>query len=224
MAKTPRFRRMTDIDRLAQQYSRSVNELTGQYETSFGDYQKQVAQQMAPFEEASARFKTEALPTYERQAADYRARLGQYQSQLEDIQKNPSEMINAPIRYVGRSGPLYAIDGKEYSKNKLPEDYFFESVVTGKRDIKNRSGQVIGQSDITEDRLFRTKTLPGFTEKAPTAPTAPTAPEVAGFDASQFEQRRGQLQEEYGREVGERRASKLTAVSRRSRRPMLQGA
>lgn len=223
MAKAPRFRRMTDIDRLAQQYTRSINELTGQYEASFGDYQKQVAQQMAPFEEASARYKTEVLPTYERQAADYRARLGQYQSQLEDIQKNPSEMVDAPSRQVGRQGRFYTIDGREYNERNLPENYFIEAVVTGKADIKNRSGKVTGQRDITEDRLFRTKTLPGFTEKAPMAPTAPTAPEVAGFDTSQFEQRRGQLQEEYGREVGERRAGRLAAVSRRSRRPMLQG-
>jgi hypothetical protein len=224
MAKTPRFRRMTDIDRLAQQYTRSVNELTGQYETSFGDYQKQVAQQMAPFEEASAKYKTEVLPTYERQATDYRTRLGQYQSQLEDIQKNPSEMVNAPVRQAGRSGRRYTIGGQEYGEYNLPEGYFIEAVVTGKGDIKNRSGQVTGQRDITEDRLFRTKTLPGFTEKAPTAPTAPTAPETAAFDTSQFEQRRSQMQEEYGREVGERRAGKLTAVSRRTRRPMLQGA
>lgn len=223
MAKAPRFRRMTDIDRLAQQYSRSINELTGQYETSFSDYQKQVAQQMAPFEEAWARYKTEVLPTYERQAADYRARLGQYQSQLEDIQKNPSEMVDVPSRYT-RGGRRYTIGGQEYGEYNLPEGYFLEAVVTGKADIKNRSGQITGQRDITEDRLFRTKTLPSFTEKAPTAPTAPKAPEVAAFDASQFEQRRGQLQEEYGREVGERRAGRLSAVSRRSRRPMLQGA
>lgn len=223
MAKAPRFRRMTDIDRLAQQYSRSINELTGQYETSFSEYQKQVAKQMAPFEEASARFKTEALPTYERQAADYRARLAQFQSQLEDIQKSPSEMVNVPSRNT-RGGRRYMIGGQEYGEYNLPEGYFLEAVVTGKADIKTRSGQVIGQRDITEDRLFRTKTLPGFTEKAPTAPTAPTAPETAAFDTSQFEQRRGQLQEEYGREVGERRAGRLAAVSRRSRRPMLQGA
>ena len=223
MAKAPRFRRMTDIERLAQQYTRNINELTGQYETSFGDYQKQVAQQMAPFEEASTKYKAETLPTYESQAADYRARLTQYQSQLEDIQKTPSEMINAPVRQTGRSGRIYTIDGREYGERALPEGYFIEAVVTGKADNKNRSGQVIGQYDVIEDRLFRAKTLPSFTEKAPVAPTAPTAPEVAEFDASQFEQRRGQLQEEFGREVGERRAGRLSAVSRRSRRPMLQG-
>lgn len=222
MAKAPRFRRMTDIDRLAQQYSRSINELTGQYETSFGDYQKQVAQQMAPFEEASARFKTEALPTYERQAADYRARLAQFQSQLEDIQKNPSEMVNVPSRNT-RGGRRYMIGGQEYGEYNLPEGYFLEDVVVGQRENRSRSGQVT-MSNVTETKLFRTKTMPTFTEKAPTAPTAPTAPEVAAFDASQFEQRRGQLQEEYGREVGERRAGRLAAVSRRSRRPMLQGA
>lgn len=222
MAKAPRFRRMTDIDRLAQQYSRSINELTGQYETSFSEYQKQVAKQMAPFEEASARFKTEALPTYERQAADYRARLAQFQSQLEDIQKSPSEMVNVPSRNT-RGGRRYTIGGQEYGEYNLPEGYFLEDVVVGQRENRSRSGQVT-MSNVTETKLFRTKELPAFTEKAPTAPTAPTAPEVAAFDASQFEQRRGQLQEEYGREVGERRAGRLAAVSRRSRRPMLQGA
>lgn len=222
--KGKRLRRMTDIDRLAEQYNRSISELTGQYETSFSDYQKQVAQQMAPFEEAAAKYKAEVLPTYERQMADYRARFGQYQAQLEDIQKTPSEMVNAPVRTAGRSGRVYTIGGREYGERALPEGYFIEAVVTGKANVTNRSGQVTGTRDVTEDRLFRTRTLPAFTEKAPTAPTSPTAPEVAAFDSSQFEQRRGQLQEEYGRELGERRAGKLAAVSRRSRRPMLQEA
>lgn len=207
MAKAPRFRRMTDIDRLAQQYSRSINELTGQYETSFSDYQKQVAQQMAPFEEASARYKTEVLPNYEQQSKDFQKRLQDYESSLQKIGENPFEeqKIRGSFQPYGKTYEWgYVIDGQWRSAKNLPEGYVEESP--------------------TGDFALKKKSIPQFTEKAPTAPTAPTAPEIAGFDASQFEQRRGQLQEEYGREVGERRAGRLSAVSRRSRRPMLQGA
>lgn len=214
MAKAPRFRRMTDIDRLAQQYSRSINELTGQYETSFSDYQKQVAQQMAPFEEAAAKYKTEALPSYEQQSKDYQTRLEAYQQSLAEIEKNPyeSQKIRGKFRYetlskAGSADPYewgYVIDGQWRSAKNLPSGY-----------VEEREGG---------DFALKQKAIPTFTEKAPTAPTAPTAPEVASFDTSRFEQRRGQLQEEYGREVGERRAGRLSAVSRRSRRPMLQGA
>jgi hypothetical protein len=207
MAKAPRFRRMTDIDRLAQQYSRSINELTGQYETSFSEYQKQVAQQLAPFEEASTRYKTEILPAYEQQAQNYRKRLADYQKSLGEIGKNPFEeqKILGSFKPYGKTYEWgYVINNQWYSAKNLPEGYVEESP--------------------TGDFALKKKSIPKFTEKAPVAPTAPTAPEVAAFDASQFEQRRGQLQEEYGREVGERRAGRLAAVSRRSRRPMLQGA
>ena len=202
MAKAPRFRRMTDIDRLAQQYTRSINELTGQYETSFGDYQKQVAQQMAPFEEASARFKTEALPTYERQAEDFKKKLSSYNELVAKTEKNPIIQIGY-LKPVKKSTDYsFTEDGQtKYLSQVNENDYFFEGLT-----------------------VYKKAQIPKFTEKAPTAPTAPTAPGVAGFDASQFEQRRGQLDEEYGREVGERRAGRLAAVSRRSRRPMLQGA
>jgi hypothetical protein len=205
---------MTDIDRLAEQYNRSINELTGQYETSFSDYQKQVAQQMAPFEEAAAKYKAEVLPTYERQLQDFQKRMSAYQQSLAEIEKNPFEaqkirgsFRHQNIKKAGSADPYewgYVIDGTWRSHKNLPAGY-----------VEEKEGG---------EFALKQKAIPTFTEKAPTAPTSPAAPEVAAFDSSQFEQRRGQLQEELGRELGERRAGKLAAVSRRSRRPMLQEA
>jgi hypothetical protein len=212
--KGKRMRRMTDIDRLAEQYNRSINELTGQYETSFSDYQKQVAQQMAPFEEAAAKYRTETLPTYERQLQDFQKRMSAYQQSLAEIEKNPFEaqkirgsFRHQNIKKAGSADPYewgYVIDGTWRSHKSLPAGY-----------VEEKEGG---------EFALKQKAIPTFTEKAPTAPTAPTASGVASFDSSQFEQRRGQLQEEFGRELGERRAGKLAAVSRRSRRPMLQEA
>jgi len=47
-------------------------------------------------------------------------------------------------------------------------------------------------------------------------------PEVSAFDSSQFEQKRGELESGFKREVGERRAARLQAT-RRSNRTMLGG-
>ena len=67
----------------------------------------------------------------------------------------------------------------------------------------------------------RPGSAPSFNAKAPTAPTAPELPE---FDDTEFEQRRAQLDTTYKRELGERRGARMSAVSRRSARPLLQGA
>jgi hypothetical protein len=63
-----------------------------------------------------------------------------------------------------------------------------------------------------------------FTEAAPTAPKSPGAPpEIPEFDVAPFEARRGQLETEFKREVGERRSARQRAVSRGGARPLLQG-
>lgn len=216
-------RRTTDIDRLAQQYRKNVQAMTGEYQTAFSDYQGRVAEQMKPFEEQMAKYKAADMPAYEAAKASYQQQLDSYLAQLQDIQQNPNEVVNAPVRTAGRSGRIFTIDGRQYGERNLPQGYFLESVVTGTADRKNRSGQVIGKYDITEEKLFKSKPVPTFTEQAPVAPTAPTAPEIAAFDESKFEQRRGQLQQEFTREVGERKAGRIGAVSQRSRRSMLQG-
>lgn len=68
------------------------------------------------------------------------------------------------------------------------------------------------------------KPIPKFEAKQPEMPVAPQAPEIGQFDEAPFAARRQQLQTELQRELGERKASRLGAVSRRAARPMLQGS
>lgn len=62
-----------------------------------------------------------------------------------------------------------------------------------------------------------------LTEKPPEAPQAPVAPEIPAFDTTEFDARRGQLESEFQRELGERRSARRRAVSRGGARPLLQG-
>lgn len=87
--KRTKVRRMSDIERLAQQYSKNISSMTGEYEKSYADYQKMVAQQMAPYETEVQRYQTELMPTYEAQAAQYRSKLDAYNATLAEIAKNP---------------------------------------------------------------------------------------------------------------------------------------
>lgn len=71
-------------------------------------------------------------------------------------------------------------------------------------------------------------TMPGaFTEPMPTAPEAPRMPtqeEMPQFAEEPFQQRRVELETQLQREIGERRAARMSAVSRRGARPLMQGA
>ena len=81
-----------------------------------------------------------------------------------------------------------------------------------------------GKKQYQDVTVYDPKPIPKFEAKKPELPTAPEAPTIAGFDDSQFKQQKQQLQSDFSREVGERRASRMGAVGRRSARPLLQGA
>ena len=71
---------------------------------------------------------------------------------------------------------------------------------------------------------YTAKPIPKFTDKAPVAPPIPVSPTVEPFDSTQFEAKKGVAEGEFKREIGERRAAKLGAVSRKGARPLLSGA
>jgi len=71
---------------------------------------------------------------------------------------------------------------------------------------------------------YEPKPIPTFTEKAPALPTAPVAPNIEKFDEGEFGAKRTAAESTFKREVGERRAARLGAVSRKMTRPMLRGA
>jgi len=226
--KGKKLRRMTDIDRLAAEYKRNVEAMTGEYQQSFTDFEAGRAKAMEPYNVASEQYKT-AFADYEKQAAGYRERLGAYQKAIEDFPTSAGERVNAPT-WRNRGGAGFTIGGVQYRADELPVNYFLADVMgevpetrtvgagRGARQVPtgNMVTKVVGQE-------LRKRTPPGeFTEKAPTAPTAPTLPELAEFDSSGFAARRGELESTFKREVGERKAARLGAVSRRATRPMLQ--
>lgn len=178
-------RRTTDIDRLAQQYKKNVEALTGEYQSAFGDYQARVNEQMKPFEEQMAKFKAADMPAYEAAKANYQQLLDSYNEQLKALEAEPGTYRTERVM-VGRTW---------YGKKQ------YENV-----------------------EVFEPKPVPKFEAKMPEAPMAPTPPAIEKFDTTQFEQRRGQLQSELQRELGERRAGRMGAVSRRSQRSMLREA
>lgn len=191
MATLPEFkmrkmarRGTSDVERLAAQFRQGINLLTGQYETAFGQYQKQRAEQMVPFEQEMERYKSVAMPAYEAAAAQYQQALDAYNAQLKAIEADPVTARTERVM-VGRNW---------YGKKQYENVTFYDP-----------------------------KPIPKFEAVRPTAPAAPTAPKLAEFDAAPFEQKKKTLQEDYSREVGERRASRMSVATRRSARPLLQG-
>lgn len=185
-------RRTTDIDRLAQQYKRNIEAMTGEYQTSFAQYQSRVAEQMKPFEEQMAKYKAADLPAYEAAKAQYEQQLDAYTQKLKELEADPVVKRTGTYQEKVPRWGLFGLAGYE-TKTRT---YEYEEA----------------------------KPLPTFEGKMPEAPVAPAAPTIEKFDTSKFDQRRSQLQSELQREVGERRAGRMAAVSRSSRRPLLQGA
>lgn len=227
--KRMKVRRMSDIERLAQQYSKDVKAMGSQYQTTFSDYQKKVAEQMAPYESAIEKYKVD-MSAYESQAAAYQQRLDAYQSAITNFQQNKViEWVQAPVvsSYSSRAGPRHVIDVptwfEDYNRSKYQgsgETYAgrstFELLQGQGLPVKKEGGKFY---------LGKLAQSPGeFSESAPTAPKAPNKPEIAEFDQSAFEAKSKELGQTYQREVGERKSARLAAVSRSSRRPLLQGS
>lgn len=215
--KRTKVRRMSDIERLAREYSKNVQAMTGQYEQSYADYQKQVAEKMAPYEAEVKRYQSELMPNYESQVSGYRQRLSEYQTKLEDITKRPYDYLSPAPRTETTEGY-----GDDWRRNTSA---YFPSL--GKRlkpiDLVNMGYEV------SQDRygggfgeVRKRRALEKFTEASPTAPSVPVRPVVQEFDASKFAASKEETEKTFKREVGERKAARLGAVSRRATRPMLQ--
>lgn len=198
-------RRTSDLTRLAEQYKKNVQSMTGEYETAFSKYQQEREAAMAPYNEAVKRYKETDMPAYEAAVAAYQKRLDDFNRAMEDYESNPTERIQNQRFYGGR-GQQIQIDGKMYSLN----------------DFKG-PGDVSIKYEGNRPVAYRDRPVPKMRGSAPQAPATPQAPQVAEFDETQFEQKRGQLQQEYQREVGERRSSRLAAV-RRTGRTLLKDA
>jgi hypothetical protein len=209
-------RRTGDITRLADQYQRNVQAITGEYEQAFAQFQQQTKEKLAPYESALERYQTETYPAYEKAAENYRAQSLAFEKKIEGYNKavasfNTWNPVASDVNYwdflANYLGGKEADIGLVYEWEQTRE----VPMVAAYGTVTKRAGPDPGE--------FTEK----FEEKLPTAPDAPTPPEIGAFDASQFDARRGQLETEFKRELGERRSARQRAVSRGGARPLLQG-
>jgi len=193
-------RSTSDISKLAKQYKSNLDSITGEYQTAFTGYQAGVTEQMKPYEAQIAAYKDSLLPTYETQKTAYKKKLDDYNVLLAEIEKNPlierqgTRLEPVPLPSSPHLGPGGAGAGMQYGFVERPYTYYEE------------------------------RPIPKFTDKAPKTPDIPVAPEIAAFDSTQYEARKTEAGSALKREIGERRASKISAVSRRNARPLLSGA
>lgn len=139
---------------------------------------------------------TEKMKPYEAQMATYKeSLLPTYESQ-QALYKQKLDDYNKVLAGIEKD-PLIEVPGKQIS--------FF-----GKPFILPPT--------------YQQKAIPTFTEKSPAAPDIPVSPTVEPFDSTQFEAKKTEAEGTFKREVGERRAAKLGAVSRKGARPLLSGA
>jgi hypothetical protein len=158
---------------------------------------------------------------------EYTAAFTGYQANVaEKMQPFEAEMA----AYKETSLPAYEAQQASYQKNL--EDYnkvladLQANPVTEAIGIKKSKKFTLGGFKTTEEPFtyYVPREIPKFTETAPVAPKAPVAPVVEEFDSGQFQAKRAEAEGTFKREVGERRAARIGAVSRKATRPLLSGA
>lgn len=205
-------RKTSDIQRLAKQYQSQSTGLTGEYETAYAGYQKNVTEQMAPFEQAMRQYQEVDNPSYERAKSAYEEKLTNFKSELESIGNNSQNKEGPFFKVIsGDDRGKYILVAGKTQKQYAPNEVF-ESYAKGLQD--DGTGNFY---KITE------KKVPTFSEKPPSAPTAPTAPKIDPFNEEPFTKKREELETTYQRELSERKSARLGAARRGSTRPMLQG-
>lgn len=158
---------------------------------------------------------------------------GEYQTAFTGYQANVAEKMK-PFEaelatYKESLLPTYEAQKTSYLKNL--EDYnklladIEANPVTEAIGIKKVKKFTLGGFKTKEEPFtyYIPREIPKFTETAPTPPATPMAPTVEPFESGQFAAKKEEVEGTFKRELGERRAAKLGAVSRRVTRPLLQG-
>jgi hypothetical protein len=166
------------------------------------DYTRQIGDLTSQYETEFSRYQDIVT----QQMAPFLEEMGQFQTQA--MPAFESELAQYQQKYDSYLEQLRAIEADPVIERQ-------ERVVVGRN--------WRGKKKYGTATFFDPKPIPTFEAEAPVAPNAPTAPKIDEFDQSGFEQRRTQLQQNFQREMAERRGSRLSAV-RRSSRTMLSGA
>jgi hypothetical protein len=198
MATLPQFKQR----QIARRSSSDIDRLAKQYKSAVdqltGEYQTAFTGYQAGVAEKMKPFEAELATYKESLLPTYEAQKTSYQKNLEDYNKLLADIEANPVT-----------EATGYKQVKKPRFNLFG---------------IAGYETKTEPfTYYIPKEIPKFTETAPTPPATPMAPTVEAFDSGQFAAKKEEVESRFKRELGERRAAKIGAVSRRMTRPLLQG-
>ena len=197
MATLPQFKQR----QIARRSTSDIERLSKQYKSSIdaltGEYQTAFTGYQAGVAQKMQPFEAQMAQYKESLLPTYEAQKATYQKSLDDY--------NAVLADLEKN-PVIARTGTQEVKSSNP--------------LK----ALVGKKDTISFEYFEQKPIPKFKETAPVAPEIPVAPAIEEFDSSQFEAKKAEAEGTFKREIGERRAAKLGAVSRKATRPMLSGA
>jgi hypothetical protein len=92
-------RTSSDIKNLVRSYQTQFADVSGQYAKEFSDYQKGVAEQMAPYEASVDNYLKVVEPKYRAEVAQYNAALEDYQRKLAELDADPVTATTASTSY-----------------------------------------------------------------------------------------------------------------------------
>jgi hypothetical protein len=198
MATLPQFKQR----QIARRSSSDIDRLAKQYKSAVdqltGEYQTAFTGYQAGVAEKMKPFEAELATYKESLLPTYEAQKTSYQKNLEDYNKLLADIEANPV-----------------------------TEATGIRQVKKARfglGGLAGTETKSEPfTYYIPREIPKFTETAPTPPATPMAPTVEAFDSGEFAAKKEEVESRFKRELGERRAAKIGAVSRRMTRPLLQG-
>jgi len=198
MATLPQFKQR----QIARRSSSDIDRLAKQYKSAVdqitGEYQTAFTGYQAGVAEKMKPFEAELATYKESLLPTYEAQKTSYQKNLEDYNKLLADLEANPVT-----------EATGYKQVKKPRYGLFG---------------LAGYNTVNEPfTYYIPKEIPKFTETAPTPPATPMAPTVEAFDSGQFAAKKEEVEGRFKRELGERRAAKIGAVSRRMTRPLLQG-
>jgi hypothetical protein len=217
-------RSTSDITRLAQQYQQEIAAVTGEYETQYGKYSSEAAEKQKIFEEQKK--------AYDERYGSYLGSAEQYKKQSTDYQKAMEGYLTRQAASGEKIVPIYKkeqnqrisfhfnLNGKEvdaFDLMKTPRKYGYEYTISPYDAGRPGSGLYTLKPLFQETAPVAPKKLEAFTEKAPEIAALPE------FDSTEFETKKAAVEQTFKREVGERRAARLGAVSRKATRPLLGG-
>lgn len=171
------------------------------------------------------RLSTQFRQNVESLTGEYETAFQQYQKQrAEKMMPFEAEMeryrtVSMPAYEAATTSYKQALDAYNVQLKEIEANPFIERV---ERQMVGRNWR--GKKKYADVTVYEERPIPKFDAVKPELPVAPTAPVIEEFNAAPFEGKKSALQQEFSREVAERRAGRLSAASRKTARPLLQGS